>query len=223
MRIYRLNKFHWFVLILVAFNVTSALMFLPEKPVVNLHETKIYPPNLATIILINSAEYEAYVTVQKAKIVMLCYELGPFTEKEYVSAVRHHLISRKIDATRKTDTEKEKIGYWVYLEPERSRALGRLKVEEIKLLGLTDVVLLTQNNPRYAISLGFFRDKGFANRRLFKTQSLGLPAKMSARYKYEDYQWLVLKATTENDLTQHEWSNILQEYQGVELKTVDCQ
>jgi len=211
------------MLVLVALNTVVAIVFLSAKPVAVPNKEKIYPPNLATIILIGTPEYEAYIASQEKKIQMVCYELGPFTENSYVSAVGHRLSSRKLDVFRKTDTEKEKIGYWVYLEPERSRALGRLKVEEIKLLGLKDVVLLTQNNPRYAISLGFFKDKGFANRRLLKAQSLGLDAKMSPRYKYEDYQWLGIRTNTENDLTQHEWSNILREYQDIELKTVNCQ
>ena len=223
MRIKQLNFLHWLMLVLVALNVATGVSSLQEKAVSSSHGETIYPPNLSTIILIDSPEYDAIVAAQKEKVIMMCYELGPFIEKEYVSAVKHHLASRKIEVLRKTDTEKEKIGYWVFLEPERSRALGRLKVEEVKLLGLKDVVLLTQNNPRYAISLGFFKDKSFANRRLLKAQSLGLPAKMGERYKYEDYQWLLLKTTSKNDLSQHEWSNILHEYENIELKTANCQ
>lgn len=223
MIIKRLSFLHWVMLVLVAINAATVTTVVPNNEVADSLYEPIYPPNLASIILINSPEYEAYIAAKAQKVVMMCYELGPFTEKEYVSAVKHHLVSRKIDVFRKTDTEKEKIGYWVFLDPERSRALGRLKVEEVKLLGLNDVVLLTQNNPRYAISLGFFKDKGFANRRLLKAQSLGLAAKMGERYKYEDYQWLILKTDSKNDLTQHEWSNILQEYENIELKTVNCQ
>ena len=223
MRIKQLTILHWLTLMLAALNGATAFSFFPEKVIADSHRGVVYPPNLAAIILIDSPEYEIYLASQEEKVILMCYELGPFTEKEYVSAVKHRLASRKINVYRKTDTEKEKIGYWVYLDPERSRALGRLKVEEVKLLGLTDVVLLTQNNPRYAISLGFFKDKEFASRRLLEAQSLGLDAKLDNRYKYQDYQWLSLQATNKTDLSQHEWSYLLHEYQNIELKTVNCQ
>ncbi|MDH3325120.1 MAG: hypothetical protein OEM38_00215 [Gammaproteobacteria bacterium] len=219
----QLKILQWLGAALSVIIVVIMLANLSENDGVALQREIIYPPNLETIILINSAEYRALVLAKKEKIVNVCYELGPFTEKENIDSIERRLAKREFKIEQKTDTENEVIGYWVYLKPERSRAMGRLKVEEIKLKGLKDVVLLTRNNPRYAISLGFFKTKPFANKRLLKAQSLGLDAKMDERRKNQDYQWLLLKTVDKKDMTQHEWLNILQDYNKIELKTVNCQ
>lgn len=232
-KIKQLKTIHWFFIVLIVANITLPYIFSSHDNHANESKVILFPPNIAPVILINSAEYEEHLArleqnkklVEEAnrKLNAICYELGGFLEEDNIQEVEHILQKHQMYTERKTNQEKEIIGYWVYLEPERSRALGRLKVEEIKLKGLTDVVLLTHNNPRYAISLGFFKSKGFANKRLLKAQSLGLDAKMAARYKNQDYQWLVVKTNTENDLSQQQWLNILHDYENIELKTVDCQ
>jgi len=221
-RIRQLKVVHWLVLALVATSVITALSGLPEKEGKGSYQKIIYPPNLATIILIDSPEYRALIEAKQEKIVSVCYQLGPFLEEEDVERVKHKVAGYEFDIRRKVDREKRIAGYWVYLDPERSRALGRLKVEEVKLKGLSDVVLLTQNNPRYAISLGFFKDKAFAGRRLLKAQSLGLDAKMDVRYKNQDYQWLLIQTSVKNDLSQKEWLKVLRGYQNIQLKTINC-
>jgi len=223
-KVKQLNFFHWIFIILIAANI--AFNFSTGQKNENMHrETVILPPNLMSIILINSAEYLEYLArierTLNAKDV--CSTLGPFKKQEDVDFLQAHLSQKNFDVAVRTSNEREVAGYWIYLTPERSRALGRLKVEEIKLKGLKDVVLLTNDNPINAISLGFFKDTIFANRRLMKAQSLGLEAKMQTRYKNHDYRWISLKVSKRDDLPQREWLNILRDYEGVELKTESCE
>lgn len=225
-KIQQLSIFHWLILILIAINVAIPFANHSGKNGSFMSHSLVFPPNIVSIILINSAEYIEFLTNLEDSPTIeaeICYELGPFTEKQELDSVKKYLVGREFTAQLKTNTQEEIIGHWVYLKPERSRALSRLKVEEIKLKGLTDVVLLTQNNPRNAISLGFFTDRTFANRRLLKAQSVGLDAKLDVRYKNQDYQWLVLNIVESEDLQQLEWLNILQDYENTELKTVNCE
>lgn len=224
-RLEQLKIVHWVTIALAVVNVALLSLGLSAKNTATSVSEVIYPPNLMSIILIDSPEYLQFLASLAHPVdeVMMCYELGPFIEKENIDAIQHQLTKHEFGVQRKTDTEKEVTGYWVYLDPERSRALGRLKVEEIKLKGLKDVVLLTQNNPRYAISLGFFKAKEFAHKRLLRAQSLGLNAKMDIRYKNQDYQWLLVEVAENNDMSQQEWLKILHDYKNIELKTVNCQ
>lgn len=241
LKIQQLTMLHWLILGLAIANaITPFVLTSGKKPVVVEKEIE-YPADLATIVLFDSQKYVQAALTQdqleeahgKAKentvarkekevVIPTCYELGPFVDKEEARSVQRQLEKYDFHIQYKSGVKKEIIGYWVFLPPERSRALGRLKVEEVKLKGLTDVMLLTNNSPKLAISLGLFKDKMFANKRLLKAQSLGLDAKMEIRYKDQDNQWLLIETTQKQDLPQDEWLNILHGLQNIELKTVNC-
>ena len=154
--------------------------------------------------------------------VFVCYELGPAENKSEQAYLEETLAGYGISTQVETRQLQKELGHWVFLPPLRSKALGRLKLEEIKLKGIKDVVLLTKNEPKFAISLGVFNDKKYAHRRLLKIQSLGFQAQMDIRHKTINQNWLKIKTTVENDLDEMSWSTLIQDYPHIVLKSVDC-
>ena len=111
----------------------------------------------------------------------------------------------------------DNLGYWVFIPPLRSRALGRLKVEELKLKGFTDVVLLSRNEPINAVSLGVFKDQKNAYQLLNKAQSLGFEAKMDIRKQSLGEMWLAVEVRQQKDLDEAGWAELLVNYPNVQI------
>jgi len=154
--------------------------------------------------------------------VFVCYELGPADTKPETAYFEETLAGYGISTLLENRPIQKVVGHWVFIPPLRSKALGRLKLEEIKLKGIKDIVLLTKNEPKFAISLGVFNDKKYANRRLLKIQSLGFDAQIGVRHKTIDQYWVLIKTNIKNDLDEMSWSTLIQDYSHIELKSVDC-
>ena len=153
---------------------------------------------------------------------LLCYEVGPIVSQEMEDFFRNVLMPKGMALETHVVKHQEPIGFWVFIPPFRSKALGRLKVEEIKLKGVEDVVLLTRNNPRYAISLGIYNDKKFATKRLLEIESLGFEAKLDVRYKSVDEKWLFVEVEKRDDISTTQWDSLLANYPPVRLRTREC-
>jgi len=153
---------------------------------------------------------------------LICYEIGPVTSNEVEAGLKRVLMPKGMALDMSVVKHQEAIGYWVFLPPLRSKALGRLKVEEIKLKGIRDVVLLTKNNPKFAISLGIFETKKFATKRLLEIQSLGFDAKLETRYKSLDEKWMVVEVAERDDNSMEAWDELVGNYQPIEIRQIDC-
>lgn len=110
-----------------------------------------------------------------------CYEIGPFTSEFQQLQIRRLLASVGFTVDVEIQNSVESLGYWVFFPPLPNLSLGRLKVEELRLEGFNDAVLLLSNIPLYAISLGFFADEKEAHIILIKAQSLGFDVKVDIR------------------------------------------
>ncbi len=153
---------------------------------------------------------------------LVCYEIGPLVSEEMEDFLKKTLMPKGMALEKNIVKQREKIGYWVFIPPLRSKALGRLKVEEIKLKGVEDVVLLIKNKPRYSISLGIFNEKKFATQRLLKIQALGFDAKQEVRYKSLDEEWLFIEVAEKDDIKPQEWEDLLVNYQPVKFRSQEC-
>ena len=183
-------------------------------------------PHQSPVIVANQSievqplpEVDVEIPVNKQ---LLCYEIGPITDDEMEGYFRDVLMPKGMALQTQMVKHQEPIGFWVFIPPLRSKALGRLKVEEIKLKGVKDVVLLTRNNPRYAISLGIYHDKKFATKRLLEIEALGFEAKLDVRYKSLDEKWLFVEVEKRDDIIREQWDSALANYPAASLRTREC-
>ena len=170
----------------------------------------------------NSVSPGKEVQPEDGKSGISCYELGPISTDLQRIGVEGDLRSYGIIAMVKFKKVDKNLGYWVYLPPQRSLVLARLKVEEVKLKGLKDVNVLIKQKPKFAISLGIFSDKRNANRRLLKAQSLGLDAKLEHRSTVEKQMWLIFDVEKGNDLSETQWTGIIEKNKPIQLISTKC-
>jgi len=200
---------------------------------------KVLPPHVGDNTLVQSLaiqnnlvphtqsqpEFVSHSQIDIAPVVeerLVCYEIGPIISEEVESFFQKALMPKGMALETNVVKHQEPIGYWVFMPPLRSKALGRLKVEEIKLKGVKDVVLLTKNKPRYAISLGIFKEEKFAKQRLLKIQSIGFDAKMEVRYKSLDEKWMFIEVAEKDNISIEEWDALIANHQAIEFRPQDC-
>lgn len=152
----------------------------------------------------------------------MCYELGPLKTDDEQIKLQSIVEAKGMFVSVKYNQSHENLGYWVFIPPLRSNALGRLKVEELKLKGFKDVVLLTKNQPINAVSIGVFQDQKNAYKQLLKAQSKGFDAKMDIRYKSLGEMWLSIEVSKHKDLDDAGWGGLLTDYPHVQLHAVNC-
>lgn len=152
----------------------------------------------------------------------ICYEVGPLKSDDEQIKLRNLIEIKGMFASIKYTRSNENLGYWVFIPPLRSKPLARLKVEELKLNGFKDVVLLTRNEPINAVSLGVFKDQKNAYKHMLRAQSLGFDAKMDIRYQSLGEMWLSVEATQGKDLNDEGWGELIKDYPHVQIHSVNC-
>ena len=152
----------------------------------------------------------------------ICYEVGPLKSDDEQIKLQNLVEIKGMFASVKYSRSNEKLGYWVFVPPLRSRPLARLKVEELKLNGFNDVVLLTRNEPINAVSLGVFSDQKNAYKHMLRAQSLGFDAKMDIRYQSLGEMWLSVEVNQGKDLDDEGWGELIKDYPHVQIHSINC-
>lgn len=157
----------------------------------------------------------------ETKPVLMCFEIGPYLNRKQTESVRRELGLLGARVVIETRVKRVAAGYWVFLPPERSAALGRLKVEEIKTKGINDVVLVQKGEPKYAISLGVFKHKNTAERRLEQATSLGYEAKLEQWYTEDPQVWLNV-SFPQIVMDKVDWTKYIDPAEGVQYAPMEC-
>jgi len=156
------------------------------------------------------------------RLELVCYEIGPFLKMSELEDATSMIGDRIYSSVVDDRTTKEALGYWVYLPPARSRALSRLKVEELKVKGIKDVVLMRKTEPVNAVSLGLFSKKHIAERRVDQIEKIGYKANMEIRYKIEADIWLKTSIHKEKDFTEEEWQKLIKQFHKITVISGSC-
>lgn len=86
-----------------------------------------------------------------------CLQWGSFGDLE-IGRVRAALSAAKLGDRVSTSKGQVTATWWVYMPRQNSRARMERKANELRKLGVTDLVAITERGPwQYAISLGAFR------------------------------------------------------------------
>lgn len=155
-------------------------------------------------------------------VAKVCYESGPFTSQGSARKMQKAVQKLGVKAKIKKIIKREKLGYWVYLKPERSLALSRLKAEEVKTKGIKDVAVVIKSKPKYAISLGVFKNKKTAEARKIKAESLGFKPLLTTRYNSEAHRWVQMEMSVDKEPSEQQWKKLLKGKKGIEIKPMEC-
>ncbi len=152
----------------------------------------------------------------------VCYALGPLPPSEAYDELVFTLRKMGADVDSRLKGEITKLGYWVYLPPERSTALARLKVEELRNKGIKDIARVKHSEPRNAISLGVFRYKATAEKRLAEIRAMGYSPRLEMRYNDKRKAWLTLKFPGYKVPEENDWQQLLKGFPKIAPEEQPC-
>ena len=121
----------------------------------------------------------------------VCYTLGPFKVAEQAKAATQRFSELGAIAQWRRKIEPEQYGYQVFLPPYPSRDDAIQAAQRLAQYGIRDYFIITED-PAYrnGISLGLFRQKTGAVRRMAQVRRFDFTPQMEARYRDVDIYWL---------------------------------
>ena len=123
----------------------------------------------------------------EAGIPLTCFIFGPFMSVREAYAAADILGKLELEAGRRSEEREVKIGYWVHL-PEMSREKNleyKAKLDKNR----DKEYFIGRDN---VMSLGAFKDKSRADRRMRQLRKIGIEAILEPRYRMREVTWLDL-------------------------------
>jgi hypothetical protein len=133
------------------------------------------------IVLLSPQQVAALGPAKASALADVCVEWGPLsdTDKARALASLEPLDLAKLISQKKVEVV---ANYWVFIPPAPNRSAADRRVEELKALGVKDLLLVDGGQQRFAISLGIFRTEDAAQARLAALEAQGVKtARIGAR------------------------------------------
>lgn len=170
----------WLIYLLLIFNIGFAAWHFRgldtrEESAVDVLDIH----NESQLILLS--EFKQKLTLEKSSGgKVLCYSLGPFTNKVEADNAQELLKEEKVETKgiRLRDTSRS--GYWVILPASESRKEANKHITKLKKLKITDYFLVATGAHENAVSLGVYSQKKLARRRVDEMIRLGFIPRMES-------------------------------------------
>lgn len=119
-----------------------------------------------------------------------CYTLGPFKDREIMQQVRDSLEEQVLEVDERKRVETALHRYWVYIPPSGGLPGAQKMAQQLRNKQVKEFYIVLNGEDRHSISLGHFREKTLANRRLKRLRELGFLADISIIYTEYEVFWL---------------------------------
>lgn len=150
-----------------------------------------------------------------------CLEWGIFAGPG-VARAEAALAQLELPAAQIERTVTDASGYWVHMPPQKTKADADRKVRELKTLGVTELVMVTDPGEwRYAISLGIFRTDEAAQAFLAGLRKQGVRTAIVAR-RDQFLKQVVFYVREPSPATVARLTLTQNEFPGSELKAGPC-
>ena len=130
----------------------------------------------------------------------LCFTYGPFPATEQVDELLNWFKERDIFASQRSEGEKEKQLFWIYLAPKETRESAIAAIEDLKNKGVRDFRLINSGDLLNAISLGLFSTQASVNKRLNELKSKGYQPIVVPYHEARVIYWVDVKLTNQQKL-----------------------
>lgn len=118
-----------------------------------------------------------------------CRVVGPYAERRDARAAAAHIVAQGMAAS-VTEASVVERRYWVYLPPFVSRSAAFEGERELRAKGIEDLQVLAGDDKENGISLGLYRERSAAERRLRQLRGLGYAPEMTALERSRSYFWI---------------------------------
>lgn len=118
-----------------------------------------------------------------------CSRIGPFKDDAAAAPVRDYLVERGGQVISEERTTQTRIGYWVLVPPQASRAAAREVAAQLKAQGL-EYWIIPNGELRNAISLGLFSGQDNADDFAEQMRGKGFDAEVRDKTRDSSQVWL---------------------------------
>lgn len=150
-----------------------------------------------------------------------CYEWGTFSPAKLASAW-NHLSRHALESRVVRHTAQEATRYWVYIPRAGSAQAAQTRMDELRALGVTDMVVVQDQQSVNVISLGVFKDEQLATKLLEDLKSKGVNNAVKGVRNQEQGRSSLYISNMSSELVP-ELESLQPEFPGSELKLVTCQ
>jgi hypothetical protein len=186
----------------------------PEQPDLGLPDIEI--------ISANESREEPDTEPQEVEPQQVCYTMGPFKDSGVARMVTTRLQDLGADVSQRSKVEQEQYGYRVYLKPYATREEAVSESRKLAEHGVRDYYIITDNEDKVnGISLGLFRKKSGAIRRMAQVRRFDFKPHMEIRYRDTTIYWLDYEHRADID-SQPLWRELTEETPELQRLDRDC-
>lgn len=219
----------------------KTITLLHESPQLNLSNNRPIPtPTSVTKLAVNQSSERTPPALSKNKSIssrlgearkekeklakneiVNCFKLGPYSVKLNAENSLARTKSYGAVVNLYSEEKRERFRYWV-LVPTRSKQAALKKIKSFKEKGIDDVYLIREGKKKDNISLGIFRARPIAKKRIQQLQKLGFSPVVEKHYKVRNEFWLTIKETVRGPLSGKAWEDIMGDVDGIVKSEESC-
>lgn len=149
----------------------------------------------------------------------VCHSIGPFQTQSDMRSTLNSLtpLVRRIQYRDERATQSR--GYWVFLAALESREEALGVARRLSAQGVRDYYVVTAGEQLNTISLGLFREKSNAERRLADIAAMGFEPQLIQRTEELPVYWIDYAS---DPASTFDWRSHVASASGLEERTVDC-
>lgn len=166
---------------------------------------------------------EAAKTAEEPKEpAVVCFTMGPFKETGLVKMVSGRLRDIGATVSQRSKVEQEQYGYRVYLKPYATREEAAAEARRLAENGVRDYYIIADDpDKKNGISLGLFRKKSGAIRRMAQVRRFDFKPQMEIRYRDTTIYWLDFEHSPDVD-SEALWRELAEETPELQRLHRDC-
>ncbi|WP_069471667.1 SPOR domain-containing protein [Candidatus Marithrix sp. Canyon 246] len=124
-----------------------------------------------------------------------CFKIGPYKDLNQLKQIENQFNNQKV----KIEQTQQLISTWIYLPPFKNRKAAIRAKYKLKQKGIDHFMIITTGKFKYAISLGFFSQTKYINRRIKELKAKGFH-NFKQQERYKTNYWLTVKLPSEESL-----------------------
>ncbi|MBA3580982.1 MAG: SPOR domain-containing protein [Gammaproteobacteria bacterium] len=158
----------------------------------------------------------------KTTVARACYTIGPFRDAQFAKDAIRQLREKGLKVDERVKVEREQSGYRVYLPSFGSRDKATEAAAQLATHDIRDYFVITDEaDKENGISLGLFRQKDGAIKRMASVRRYGFKPIMETRYREQEIHWLDYSETTA-PLSENGWREIAEGIPDLQRLSRDC-
>lgn len=207
-----------FALLFIANCALGAYQLTHQLPIVD--QAQRIPMDVERLVLLRERERRLIADAGDSSLPTgSCFRLGPFQTEADLRDANAALAGTIKAARQRSERVTEKRGFWVYLPAFASREAALLAARELAGAGVRDYYVVTGGELENTISLGLFRERTNALRRLDDLRKRGFEPEIRERSE-ETLMYFLDYAGLEG--TAVPWRRVVASVPGVEHRPIRC-